>query len=223
LPNLQTQEGRSKKQEGENLQLRGGKVMLTTGQITPDSPFGQALTKYARQSNTILEIGFGSGLGTTQCLMAGMTRKEQVLHTYEADVKQWHHGFENILKAQGPLTVKCHLGVLHQMVRPYWHPVGSGAHRQEWQECFNTTKNAPVDTFAIGKPWDLVVLDGGEYSSDGDWLLLWPTTRVMALDDLNPALATKNCYAAEHLKKAGWKLEEDGINDRNGWQIWRRP
>lgn len=198
--------------------------MLTQGQITPDSPFGQALTKYARQSERILEVGFGSGLGSTRCLMDGMTRPKQLLVTTEGDEKQFAIGSVNIQKAiptcMGHVTY-LH-GVFHRLIRPYWHPIGTPQHKEEFEACRHVTLTAPL-IYETGKWWDLVVLDGGEYSSDADLLTFWEYAGIFALDDLNPELATKNCYAATCLEAAGWKLLEDGINDRNGWQIWGRP
>lgn len=206
--------------------------MLTTGQITLDSPFGKALAEYASKADSILEIGTGCGLGSTACLMSGMTRPGQRLVTIEGDYEQFLKGHDNITaaiaEAGRPMDVLAVWGILHRTIRPYWHPINTQQHKEEYFHCASVSdETIPiVDVTTLtnyGKGWDLVLLDGGEYSSDGDFLKLWQMAKVMALDDMEPLRATKNCYAAHCLKMADWKLEHSERNDRNGWQIWRKP
>lgn len=200
--------------------------MLTTGQIEPSSPFGQALTKYAKQSESILEVGFGSGLGSTRCLMDGMVRASQSLTATEGHRTQFEIGSVNIQKAIPTCMghVHCLYGVFHRMVRPYWHPIGTPQHKEEYEACKSVARTAPcfVDPMFGELVWDLVVLDGGEYSSDPDFLMLWERTKIMALDDTCENVATKNVYGRNCLIKAGWKVLHDHPEDRNGWFIAER-
>src|SRR5690242_11497511 len=98
--------------------------MRTLPEITKDSPFGRCLTALAKQSQTILEIGTGSGLGSTTCLVNGL-KPETILVTMDIDRNQIEVARKNL---SGNVLIK--YGTFHQTIRPYWHPVNSIQHRE---------------------------------------------------------------------------------------------
>jgi hypothetical protein len=75
----------------------------------------------------------------------------------------------------------------------------------------------------LPKVIDFLLLDGGEFTTDGDFLTLWDRCRVIALDDCNPAKSVKTIYAKTCLERAGWTKLAGSDEDRNGWVIFERP
>jgi hypothetical protein len=190
-----------------------------TAEIELDSPFGRALTEQALKSCLIVEVGTGSGLGSTQCLLAGMGGFHQSLLTFEGDEVQHGVARNNIHSERTHVNV-IH-GILHQTIRPYFHPINSAQDREAWSFEHSLMLLSPVKE--VFHNFDLCLLDGGEFSSDGDFLALWDRCKVIALDDCNPLKSVKNCYAFNCLMRAGWERLYVVLEDRNGWAIFKRP
>ena len=79
-------------------------------------------------------------------------------------------------------------------------------------------KEAP--RLVMGRGFDLVVLDGGEFSGWGDWLAAQKLSpKIVALDDTQ---VMKNSDVLADALKKGWKVLAEG-SDRNGWAILWAP
>jgi len=59
------------------------------GQILPNSEFGDCLTEFAKECETILEIGTWRGLGSTLCLSKGLVRTTQRMWTVDQSFEMW--------------------------------------------------------------------------------------------------------------------------------------
>lgn len=77
------------------------------GQILPGTAFGDMLTKLARNSECIVEIGTWHGLGSTLCLQRGLERPEQRIWTVESDADCWK---ESSQRWKGEPRIKLILG-----------------------------------------------------------------------------------------------------------------
>lgn len=196
--------------------------MNLPGQILPDSPFGKVLTELASQSQTILEVGTWKGGGSTTCIASGMKNgaffvtveaNEFMASEYAAPVKN--------LPSLGMISPQW--GTFHRCIQPLvLNPNYNNIQVVEcWNNEFRTLQNAPRK---IAQPYVLILLDGGEFTSLGDFLTLWPfAQRWIALDDTNKAKALKNIYAREALIRMGWKALHDCQDDRNGWAVFEKP
>jgi hypothetical protein len=70
-------------------------------------------------------------------------------------------------------------------------------------------------------PCDVILLDGGEFSTKGDWEALYhPNLKVVILDDTT--LIKTSDIRAQLLQDPAWRCVEDYPNDRNGWAIFVR-
>lgn len=186
-------------------------------QILPDSPLGQRLTALASEANTIVEVGTGCGLGSTLCLWNGLRKpSDSMLFSIEADKATFEKAKNNL---SNDWQMALLYGRLHSTIRPYFHPVDSIQDRETYEA--EATNTAPYIT-ELPKAIDLLFLDGGEFTSDGDFLRLWQRSKVIVLDDCNREKAVKNVYAFECLRSAKWP-NEIYLNDRNGWGIFWRP
>jgi hypothetical protein len=199
--------------------------MITTGQITIDSPLGKFLNEQAKSAHTILEVGTGSGLGSTQCLAEGM-EKSAVLYTVEGNKEQFLVAESNI----NPLVEKGHrivlyYGILHRMILPYSHPHDSPVIREMYNAEKRMVRVAPLVTPVIPviNTIDLLFLDGGEWTSIGDFLLLWIKATVIVIDDCNPEKAVKNVAALHFMhQNPAFRPIRMELGDRNGWAAFVR-
>jgi hypothetical protein len=196
--------------------------MITTGQITIDSPLGKFLNEQAKSAHTILEVGTGSGLGSTQCFVEGM-EKNAVLYTIEGDRDQFIVAEENL----NPLVEKgrrivLYYGILHRMILPYSHPHDSPVIREMYNAETRMVISAPV-VDPIINTIDLLFLDGGEWTSIGDFLLLWSKATVIVIDDCNPEKAVKNVAALHFMhQNPAFRPIRMELGDRNGWAAFVR-
>lgn len=191
-------------------------------QITLDSPFGRALVACAAECETILEIGTGSGLGSTQCLLSN---PNAIIRTVEANPTNAGDASNSLLfDSHRPSPIYVFGGVIHRTVKPFWHPDQriQTQMREAWaEESEFADQCLLVD---MGK-WshDMILFDGGEFTSDGDFLTLWRRAgKFIALDDTHPARSVKNTYARMMLERSmEWRKHATG-DDRNGWAIFRK-
>jgi len=66
----------------------------------------------------------------------------------------------------------------------------------------------------------MIVLDGGEFSTLYDWIILQKLNpKIVALDDVN-VIKTHSIY--EELIKNGWVIVAENLQERNGWSILER-
>lgn len=70
---------------------------------------------------------------------------------------------------------------------------------------------------------DLLLLDGGEWTSACEFHKLRDRSKVIALDDTHPDKSIKNFGAKAWMMSYGWEVLADEPDDRNGWFIGRRP
>lgn len=196
--------------------------MNLPGQILPDSPFGRVLTDLASQSENILEVGTWKGGGSTRCIAEGM-RKGSVFVTVEADLAE-HRTFVKALPEEwSDLKIFPQWGAFHRGILPLaLHPNRENVQVQEcWAFEFQAMLKCPIKTALA---YDLILLDGGEFTSFGDFMVLWPfAQRWIALDDTNPDKALKNACAWDILHRMGWKVLHDLRLDRNGWAVFEKP
>jgi hypothetical protein len=206
------------------------------GQITLETEFGKELVDIARNPSytTFFDVGTWKGNGTTRCLAEGIAYRYQ--QTNERNVHLWslESNIEIFKEAQFfwiqiPLSF-LHLlyGCLHKdqlmkkediLNHPLFPLVKS--HYEDWYEQDKEdNKLAPCLDMTLFPELDVVVLDGGEFSSYGDWLVLQrKNPRVVCLDDVN---VIKNNQIYKELKEdKHWELYKEG-GERNGWAIFKK-
>lgn len=192
------------------------------GHVTPDTAFGKMLTTLAGESEVILETGGFYGLGTTRCLHAGLKRDSQRLHSLDYDAGPQTHA--RTLYADDPRVVF----ITGTIVKPeefqeFIHP-DPAITRQIYydpERAHNAT--APYVLDQIPEDIDLLVLDGGEWTSDVEFQKLYERAKVIALDDALKLKSNKNWRAHWFLIGEDWELIAENWDERNGWSVFRRP
>lgn len=190
-----------------------------SGQIAPSSEFGQKLTELAHEANTIVEIGTMFGNGSTLCLHNGMTRANQKLITIDKNndaleiARQKYKDDSRVVIIHGTL-------VLPWEFQPF---AGSEADKKFYHPEKTANASAPYVFESI--PWgiDLLVLDGGDWTSDVEFTKLKDRFQIVAMDDTNIERSNKNWRARHWCLQNKWECVDEDLMDRNGWSIFRKP
>jgi hypothetical protein len=190
------------------------------GQVTINTDFGNYIYRTCLSNTgirTVVDIGTWDGRGTTECVIRGLKdsgREGLSMISLETD-----KAFYDIAVASWSLAglpewanlVHGRLVDAEDLDRsnltgsePDWM-----AHDLKWfSEC-------PKVVDMLPKHIDLAVLDGGEFSTKAEFLLLEPRTDMFILDDT----ATRKCrWIREHVlsNPSKYKVLLDNPNDRNG-------
>jgi len=200
--------------------------MNQPGQINPDTPFGKFLMNVASdpQYQTFLDIGTWNGAGTTLCLVRGAgDRPDTRIFSLETNTKMLNIARE--FWKPLPACLELNWGKMsHQMMTPF--QIQSHPKFMEIKEHYNLyheqdvidAARAPI--YVPPRSIDVAVLDGGEFSGQGDFeAVLRLNPKIIALDDVK---TMKNDVAYHTLVTSPrWQLLCRGY-DRNGWAIFKR-
>jgi hypothetical protein len=197
-------------------------------QITLQDPFGQALAKYSDGLSLGVEIGGGTGDGSTQCIRTRELFSLEIhpdrigRHKYNLDSRQG--GFAINQLSSNPMmwmnlkdvedfyrTTKTNLNQypLEQIIE--WH-------REEFRVAAQYTWGHP----SLKDEIDFLLLDGGVFSGRADFMVFFPKVReggIIALDDINDI---KNYGNHQWLKTAGNPVLWEEPSWRNGCAIFRK-
>ena len=202
------------------------------GQIAPDSSFGRVLEALAADDRyaTFVDVGTWDGLGTTRCLVNGTRyRKTPVqIWSYEASVTQYEVALQNWSSC--PTFLHLVHGTLHREIADitslHDHP-GIQRIRQSFGTGYSSwhigERESLVSAPLVDPPSsvDVIVLDGGEFTTKGDWdVLKTRNPRVVALDDT--MVFKTHDIRNELLKSPEWKVVKDVPGERNGWAVFKR-
>lgn len=204
------------------------------GQINLDSAFGKKLYEIAQTPayTTFAEVGTWNGEGSTWCLVQGILRRSD-----QASVSLY--------------SLEANTGMLAQAQRfyatfnfPFLHLLGGTINKTAFMSREDVTAHprfslvrdhyylhyddehrsfseAPFQGEQIPAQVDVVLLDGGEFSTDGDFeFFRTRNPQMWILDDVS-VIKTQRVF--EQLKAdPAWELIDDHPQDRNGWAIFRR-
>jgi hypothetical protein len=208
-----------------------------TPEIVNDE-LAQLITQLAaeREVRTVLEVGSGDGMGSTQALLAGLRNKlDWKMACLETRGERFAQLFRNV-----PKTVSClqassvpvtkwmrveqvrkfnsdHLTMLNK------YPI---AEILKWREGeVEAAKDLPQEGIATIKrefgveAFDLVVLDGCPFCGEADLDAVYGS-RIIVLDDTNDI---KNYTAFDRLAMdRTYQFEAGNVDLRNGYAVFRK-
>jgi hypothetical protein len=197
-------------------------------EITIQDPFGQALAKYSEGLPIGVEIGGGTGDGSTQCIKTRelfsfeihpdrIGRHQQNLDTRENGVaihlpssnpKEWMtiDEVENFYK-----TTQTKLNQYRLVQVLSW-----------LTDDLRVSEYYDYESITLQEEIDFLLLDGGAFSGKADFMAFFPKVRdggIIALDDTNDI---KNYGNYQWLKTAGHNLLWEEWGWRNGCAIFRK-
>ncbi len=208
---------------------------MRTPEITINSEFGSFIInfiKYNTWIKKVLEIGSGSGNGSTLCFTVSLSqRKNSSLTCIEAHPEWFADLVENtsffpFTKQLNKTTVSFD-NLLVKTFDDYWNdkwnitdPQYSYEFRKTWYEQdLPYFKNTLKGEGAIenNEQYDAVLIDGSEFSGYSEFILLKDRTKCFILDDIN----CFKCARAhdELLNDNTWELVDQG-QERNGWSCF---
>jgi len=198
--------------------------MNQPGQITPDSPFGKALMKVAADHKTFLDVGTWNGAGTTLCLVKAVAHRPGVkIYSLETNFTLLNIAKE-FWKPCPPALDLIWGKLSHHMMQagqirthPKFAAIEEHFNLHYRQDCIDAAR-API--ISLPCAIDMAILDGGEFSGQGDFeAVIGLNPKVIALDDIS---TMKNDVAYHTLATSPrWQILAQGM-DRNGWAIFKR-
>lgn len=187
------------------------------GQINLGTPAGECMKSIASRPDvkTIVEIGTWNGAGSTKCIHAGMSAEDTLYSLecsrpmYESAVRLWKDK-ENVHLIFGRIIEEQEMDITNlSREETVWHTNDVAAMR----ECPNVINDLP-------KSIDLLVLDGGEFSTLAEYNKLVNRSTYIFLDD---TVCRKNRQVRRTLMQStAFETLEDSPNDRHGWSLFRR-
>lgn len=198
-----------------------GRSML--GQIHLGTEFGGRLRDLALRPDvhSFVEVGTWNGNGSTTCFMAGLMARtdEWTLTSYETN-QEWHDTAVARWKGVEPERLRLVHGRIGNRIMSMrdieTHPLVQPAWREWYEGEFRDFEAAPL--VSLPPVVDCVLLDGGEFTTCGDWDAVKAAgPRIVALDDTRSIKCVD--IAAELHADPEWALLDQG-DERTGWAIF---
>lgn len=192
-----------------------------SGQINRGSQFGEIIYNYASnpQYKKFLEIGTWNGQGSTRCFIDALLNRDDdyLFVSIEASENFYQQAYEfnkNVLSDK--------IKILHGRIIEEEELIHRDIcdHRKEWltedinnyNKCNNIWDN--IDNY-----YDVVLLDGGEFSTFSEFTKLKDKTKVFLLDDIREI---KNTDVVAYLSSSSEWEEVMSANERNGFSVFKK-
>ena len=207
------------------------------GEIPEESEMGRCLTALARAPvfARYVEIGAATGMGSTLQLMAGIFLREDDAALWSVECMPLMHGVAarnwrerehggklrlihgSIVRADEMMTSEEALAHPLCVKDPAVRSFVARAHPKNR----DAVAAAPDVSAALPDDIDVLLLDGGEFSSHAEFVKLRGRAKVIVLDDSHRAI--KNYRVREELKSdPEWRMILERPDDRNGWCVFCR-
>jgi hypothetical protein len=197
------------------------------GQINMNSEFGNCIYKICLNENiqNIIEVGSWNGEGSTVCVMNSIINKENSkLYSLEANFEMFnkskqfwkkYNTKDKLILLNGTLHRKIadinELNILYNNNIPYYTE-----HYLPEKKILEMSKIINIDNI---DNVDVIILDGGEYSTQEDFnILIKKNPKFICLDDVN-------VYKCKNIRQTllhnnEWNLYKEKLDQRNGWSIF---
>ena len=196
------------------------------GQINPTDKAGHYIKNICNRDdvNIIVEIGTWNGRGSTLCVYESIKNTSKRLISLEACKEMYDCAFEfykdlpevSIINGYVSDALLDFNSLPDEFFTDYSKDVKLSWYNEDLKNinrCSNVLNQIPEQI-------DFLILDGGEYSSWNEYLLLKDRSRIIFLDDTRPP-TIKNFKAREDLFKTHHVIIDD-LFDRNGYCIFER-
>ena len=193
------------------------------GQINMNSTFGKEIYNICKLDDVrnIFEVGTWNGQGSTCCVMNAIIKKENsILYSLEGDNNMYNKAkqYWSNYKTNNKLILLN--GVIHKEIVDYQN--NNELFVKEWYDGeYNVLKTSNIIDINNITNIDLIILDGGEYTTQGDFnILIKKKPKYIALDDTN-------VYKCKDIRKylldsKEWTLYKENTKERNGWSIFQK-
>lgn len=194
---------------------------MNAGQITLNSPRGDYLYNLSKLDNikTIVEIGTWHGGGSTTCILEALKHKTE-FNFFTFEVNKEFYDIALKIKPDHPNIHFIYGSVIEEkdLLK-----TNTDDQTKIWlQEDIANIKKAPNIYNKIPAKIDLLVLDGGEFSSTAEFKLLKDRSSYIFLDD---TYTLKNKDNREYLLNSKYYIclhDQQPTKDHHGWSVFLR-
>jgi hypothetical protein len=198
---------------------------INIGQINLNSVLGQYIYQYANNNNysSYLEIGTWNGLGSTKCFVEGFkNRNNKNFKFYSLECNDDKHNFaKNIYKNEENIYILNNVLInkIPDNIYEIFPDLLVNDEYKYWNEIdFDNMKKKSLffESNDIPHFFDVIFLDGGEFTTWYEYNIIKNKCNVLILDDIH----TNKCKKiVEDIKSNDkWRIIIES-NDRNGFLI----
>lgn len=208
-------------------------LLTQPGQINLNTNLGKIIYDLVSKNtfDTVVDIGTWNGLGTTHCVLKALEdtcNTKTKLTTVELYPQMFEAAKINLAKylANPYINFKMLIGRIIEFEEVYWldHKTEinlSEAHAQLWYfSDMRLLSEAQSVLHEIPNEIDLLILDGGEYTTYPEWQKLKDRAHYFILDDTNVLKCAK--IRKEVLSDSKYEILYDAPNERNGYLVGKR-
>ena len=200
-------------------------TQMNIGQVTLNDQLGQLLYSYASRDTirSILEIGTWNGRGSTRCIVEGLKRRTTpcVFYSLECNADKCNdarelykdmsnvHILNEVLLTKQPADIETIFPELAESAQfKYWNSVD-----------FDNMADKPLflERTELPAMFDLLLLDGGEFTTWYEYLQLKDRCKIIALDDTRVAKC-RRIVTELKAQPEKWNIILDS-SERNGTLI----
>jgi hypothetical protein len=201
------------------------------GQVNRGSTLGNIIYNMCKQDDikTIVEIGTWNGMGTTKCIYDAIVDSKKtnyLVYSLESNKSFYNEAINNFNNF--PKIINFNL-LLGRIINPEdmlnidndddkFFSIHSKNIQKEWlKEDIYNCNNVECVLDMLPQKIDLLILDGGEFSTLAEFNILKDKTTYFILDD---TLALKNFEVSNIMRNdKKYEILFDEPNDRNGFLI----
>ena len=200
------------------------------GQINLDSNLGKLIYEVSKREDVkfILEIGTWNGFGSTKCVVEAIKeQKDKHFVSLECNKEKLNIAksfYEFHYNIQEPLIELLNLTVLDKIptteeLNSQFPTLKDDPTKMHWLNVdLENLKNCGV--YTTDKQIDLLILDGGEFTTYFEYAILKDKCKNIILDDT--IIDKCSQIRKELLEDERWELVKEDQKDRNGWSYFKR-
>lgn len=196
------------------------------GQINLNDEAGLNIKKICERAdvNNIVEIGTWNGMGSTLCIYNAIKNTSKRLISLETSKEMYDIAF-NFYKDKKEVSIingfiSNELLDFDSLDDSFFTDYDKNTKLSWYKEDLNNMSKCQNALDLLPDEIDFLILDGGEFSSWQEYLILKDRSKIIFLDDTRPP-TIKNCMARKDLIKTR-KMIVDNLNDRNGYCIFEK-
>ena len=198
------------------------------GQINLGTTSGDIIYDISKKEDikNIVEIGTWNGMGSTSCVIKGIKESNTSKNFISVELYPDMFNIANSNLKEDISYVKLLNGRIIEHNDIYWFDhstidFNTNDHARLWyQKDINLLTESKNVLDQLPEKIDFLILDGGEYTTYPEWLVLKSRTRIVALDDSNILKSSR--IRKEILESGEYITIYDDLFDRNGFSVFEK-
>jgi hypothetical protein len=202
------------------------------GQILIDSCVGNLIYELVKREDikNIVEIGTWYGMGTTYCIRKSIldsNKKDFLVYSLESNVNMWklaiennQPSIENFNLLLGTIITKDDILDFNSIDKKHFINLPKDEKFKWYLEEITNCEITPNHFEILPEKIDLLILDGGEFSTYGEFMKLKNRFGYLIVDDTREIKGDK--IREFILSDKNYNMIEDKVNDRNGFLFCER-